>query len=314
VSGVTLVTGAAGFAGSHVVQALAGRGKSIVAWSHSRQPPEEVASLATWEQLDLLDRDAVRAAITRLKPAEVFHCAGASDVARSWKDTVTPLAINVLATHRLLDALGRTGSRCRVVIPGSATVYAPSSEPLREDSLIAPASPYAVSKLAQEQLAIRAAHEDGIEVIVTRSFNHAGPRQSAAFAASNMARQVALIERGASEPVIKVGNLEAQRDLTDVRDVARAYVALMDRGTSSAVYNVCSGLAHSIRSVLDTLVARARVAVRVETDPALLRPTDIPVLLGDSARIRAATGWTPQISFDQTLDDLLNYWRSAALA
>ena len=308
-----LITGAAGFAGSHLVQALAGAA-GVVGWTRASTPAEDVAPLATWQQVDLLNRDEVRTAIRRLKPSAVYHCAGAPNVAHSWRDTSTPLANNVLATHHLLDALRRADMPCRVVIPGSATVFAPSTLPLTEDSPVAPPNPYALSKLAQEQLALRAAHEDGVEVIVTRSFNHTGPRQSAAFAAPGMARQIALIEIGAVEPVIKVGNLEAQRDLTDVRDIARAYVALMELGTPSTVYNVSSGFARSMKSVLEALVARARVNVLIETDPALLRPNDTPVLLGDSTRLRRATGWRPEIPFERTLDDLLNYWRTIAVA
>jgi GDP-4-dehydro-6-deoxy-D-mannose reductase len=193
-------------------------------------------------------------------------------------------------------------------------VYAASTAPLTEESPIAPSNPYAVSKLVQEQLAFRAAREDGIDVIVTRSFNHTGPRQSAAFAAPNMARQIALIEAGVAEPVIKTGNLDAQRDITDVRDMARAYIALMRHGASSTLYNVSSGTTRVMRSVLDALVARARVKVRVETDPALMRPSDTPIVLGDPTRLHEATGWRPEISFDRTLDDLLNYWRSITTA
>jgi GDP-4-dehydro-6-deoxy-D-mannose reductase len=175
---------------------------------------------------------------------------------------------------------------------------------------VAPVNPYALSKLAQEQLGMICGREDGIEVIVTRSFNHTGPRQSSAFAAPNMARQVALIEAGAAEPMIRVGNLDAQRDMTDVRDMARAYTELMEKGTPSTIYNVASGVARSMKAILDALVARARVTVSIETDPALLRPSDTPVLLGDATRLRNATGWQPQIPFERTLDDLLNYWRS----
>lgn len=304
-----LVTGAAGFAGSYVVKTLAGTG-DIVAWTRATPPPEEIVPLATWHQVDLLDRDAVRAAIARAKPDAVYHCAGASNVAHSWRDTVSPLSNNVLGTHILLDAVRRSGSRCRVVIPGSATVYAPSTSPLTEESPVHPVNPYALSKLAQEQLALISGGEDGIDVIITRSFNHTGPRQSASFAAPNMARQIALIEAGAIEPMIKVGNLEAQRDMTDVRDMARAYVGLMQRGTPSTIYNVASGVARSMSSILEVLVARARVTVRIETESSLLRPSDTPVVLGDASRLRTATGWQPEISFDRTLDDLLNYWRS----
>jgi GDP-4-dehydro-6-deoxy-D-mannose reductase len=308
-----LVTGAAGFAGSHVVEALAAHGTTI-GWTHRAAPPAEIASLATWESVNMLDPAAVRAAIARARPSAVVHCAGAPNVAHSWRDTLTPLSVNVLATHHLFDALRRAGAPSRVIVPGSATVYAASLAPLTEESPVAPSNPYAVSKLAQEELALRAAREDGVDVIVTRSFNHTGPRQSAAFAAPNMARQIALIEAGLAEPLIRVGNLEAQRDFTDVRDMARAYVGLIHQGTPSTVYNVSSGVPRVVRSVLDALVARARVSVRVEPDPALMRPSDTPVLVGDSTKLRQATGWHPRISFDQTLDDLLNYWRSVTHA
>ena len=313
VQGVILITGAAGFAGSHVVEALGGS-EDVVGWTHHAPPPQEIARLARWQRVDLLNPSEVREAIARLKPSAVIHCAGAPNVAHSWRDTVTPLSANVLATHHLFDALSRTGTACRVVVTGSGTVYAASTAALTEESPIAPSNPYAVSKLVQEQLAFRAAREDGIDVIVTRSFNHTGPRQSAAFAAPNMARQIALIEAGRAEPVIRTGNLEAQRDITDVRDMARAYIALLRRGVSSTLYNVSSGTTSVMRSVLDALVARARVQVRVETDPALMRPSDTPIVLGDPTRLREATGWRPEVSFDQTLDDLLTYWRSITTA
>ena len=308
-----LVTGAAGFAGSHVVEALGG-GEEVVGWTHHAPPPQEIAKLASWHRVDLLNPAEVREALARLKPAAVIHCAGAPNVAHSWRDTLAPLSANVLATHHLFDALRRTGTACRVVLPGSATVYAPSTAALTEESPVAPSNPYAVSKLAQEQLAFRAAREDGVEVIVTRSFNHTGPRQSAAFAAPNMARQIALIEAGAAQPVIKTGNLDAHRDFTDVRDMAHAYVALLRHGTNSTLYNVASGTARVMRSVLDALIARARVNVRVETDPGLMRPSDTPIVLGDATRLRRETGWRPQIPFERTLDDLLNYWRSVTVA
>jgi len=231
-------------------------------------------------------------------------------VAESWLDTARPLETNVLATEYLFDALRRSGVKCRVVVTGSSAVYAPSAEPISEDGAIAPASPYAISKLAQEQLALHALQEDGLDVLVTRSFNHTGPRQTPAFVAPSMARQIALIERGQMEPVIKVGNLEARRDLTDVRDVVRAYAALMRSGTTGVVYNVASGVARSIQSVLDALVSRAKIPVRVEVDPDRMRPNDVPVIVGDASRLTTATGWRPAITFDQMLDDLLSYWRA----
>jgi GDP-4-dehydro-6-deoxy-D-mannose reductase len=196
-----------------------------------------------------------------------------------------------------------------VVIAGSAHVYAPSPSPLKESDPLAPASPYALSKLAQEQLALATADEDGVDVVVARSFNHTGARQSPSFVAPSIARQVALIERGAIDPVIRVGNLDAERDLMDVRDTVRAYAALMASGEAGQVYNVASGIARPVRHVLDALLARARVEIRVETDPGRLRTNDIPVLVGDASKLRQATGWQPHISFEQVIDDLLGYWR-----
>ncbi len=294
-SDVVLVTGAAGFAGSYLVEHLRPSHNHVVAW--------------TRQTVDLLDRHRVRSAIRELRPAQIYHCAGMTHVARSWRDTAQPLEGNVLATEHLFDALRRERIRCRVLVPGSATVYAASSEPISEDGPIAPTNPYAISKLAQEQLALRAIEEDGLDLIVTRSFNHTGPRQTPDFVAPSMAKQIALIERGELEPVIKVGNLDAQRDVTDVRDVVRAYAALMQSGTTGVVYNVASGIARSIRSILDALVSRSRVPVTIEVDQARMRPNDVPVVVGNYSRLNAATGWRPEISFDQTLDDLLNYWR-----
>ena len=304
---VTLVTGAAGFAGSHLVEHLSGRGQ-LVAWTRNSVPPP-LAALATWQKVDLLDRDTVRRAISELKPSLVYHCAGAPHVPHSWQHTTDALSSNVLTTHYLLDSLRRASVECRMLIAGSAMVYARSATPITEDHPLAPSSPYGLSKLAQEQLGLRAVREDGVDVIVTRSFNHTGPRQSADFAAAGMARQVALVERGAL-PAVKVGNLDAQRDLTDVRDTVRAYSLLMTAGRAGGVYNVSSGVARPIREVLDGLLARARTDVRVETDPERVRPNDIALLVGDSTRLRTATGWAPAISFGQMLDDLLEYWRA----
>ncbi len=257
----------------------------------------------------MLDRERVRSAIAELKPSAVYHCAGAPHVAHSWYNAAASLSSNVLATHYLLDALRRAAVPCRVLIPGSAMVYAPSATPITEDHPVAPDSPYALSKLAQETLGLRSVAEDGVDVIVTRSFNHTGARQSPDFAAPAMARQIALIERGRLEPLIKVGNLDAHRDLTDVRDTVRAYALLMEYGSAGTIYNIASGIGRPIRALLDALVARSRVAVRIQTDDALLRPLDRPFLIGDATRLRTLTGWAPAIGYDRMLDDLLNYWR-----
>lgn len=307
--GPVLVTGAAGFAGSHLVEHLAGR-HEVAGWSRT-DPPAEVAGLARWMRLDLLDRDAVRAGIHALRPSAVYHCAGAPHVGASWQNTSHSLAGNVLTTHYLLDALRRAGGPCRVLITGSALVYASSMAALREDDRLLPASPYGLSKLAQEQLGLRGGSEDGLEVIITRPFNHTGPRQRPSFVAPSVARQIALIEARQLDASIKVGNLDATRELTDVRDIVRAYALLMERGTPGTIYNVASGTGRQIRTVVDALLARARVPVRLSYDPERLRPQDTPVLVGNSERLRAATGWEPAIPFDRLIDDLLDYWRTA---
>ena len=304
-----VVTGAAGFAGSHLVEHLAGR-HELLAWSRSTPPPE-LARLAVWTQIDLLDRDRVGRAIRDARPDSVFHCAGAPHVGESWHHTSEPLAQNVLTTHYLLEGIRRANVRCRVLITGSGTVYAPSDAPLREDDPIGPSSPYALSKLAQEQLGWRGWADDGIEVVLTRAFNHTGARQRPAFSAPGFARQIALIERGTLEPRIKVGNLETQRDFTDVRDVVRAYAVLIERGTAGTVYNVASGVPRRIGAVLHGLSQRSRVPVDISVDPARLRPNDTPFMVGDASRLRSATGWNADIAFDRMLDDLLEYWRAA---
>jgi GDP-4-dehydro-6-deoxy-D-mannose reductase len=309
VNNVILVTGASGFAGGHLLRQLAAPDR-VVGWSRS-QPAADVADLARWQTVDLLDRSRVRAAIDELRPGIVYHCAGVPHVAESWRDAARPLASHALGTHHLFDAMRRASLRARVLVVSSAAVYAPADAPLTEDARLAPANPYGRSKLAQEQLGLRARAEDGLDVIVTRPFNHTGPRQAPAFVAPSIARQIALIERGAADPVIRVGNLDAHRDLSDVRDVVRAYTALMERGTPGTIYNVASGTPRRIGAVLDALIARARVPVRTETDAARLRSEDTPMLVGDATRLRETTGWQPAIGFERMLDDLLDYWRQA---
>jgi GDP-4-dehydro-6-deoxy-D-mannose reductase len=309
VNGPVLITGAAGFAGSHLLELLAGSG-DLVAWTRKAAPPA-LARLARWQQVDLLDRDGVRTAIHELKPAAVYHCAGMPHVAESFSDTASALAGNILGTHHLYDALRRAGVHCRIVQAGSALVYQRSDTPLTESSPVGPASPYAISKLGQEQLGVRAGPEDGLDVILTRPFNHTGPRQTPLFFAPSVARQLALIERGGLDPVLRVGNTDTVRDLSDVRDVARAYAALMRSGVPGTIYNIASGVGRTIREILDALLARAKTPVRVEVDPSRLRANDTQVLVGDTTRLRAATGWSPQVSFDQMIDDLLSYWRNS---
>ena len=307
-SSAILVTGAAGFAGSHLIDLLASAGANIVAWHRPGGSPPPDGSAARWEAVDLLDQAQVQAAIDRARPSAVYHCAGAAHVGRAWDSTAPTFATNVRGTHHVLQAIERAGVDARVFVPSSALVYASAGEALTEDHPVLPSSPYALSKLAQEMLAVKA--NGALAVTIARPFNHFGPRQDPHFVASGFARRIADIELGRWAPEISVGNLEARRDLTDVRDTVRAYRLILERGQPGRPYNVCSGRAISIRELLDRLIARARVRVEVKIDQARYRPNDTPLLLGSPARLCDELGWTAQIPIDQTLDDLLEYWRS----
>ena len=292
---LSLVTGARGFAGGHLVDLLRAQGETVVGWGR--------------EDVDLLDAPAVRRAIADLRPTVVYHCAGISHVGDSFKSVRDTLAANVLGAHHLLDALRRAGVKARVLIAGSSLVYRQSDRPLKETDATGPATPYAVSKFAQELLGQRAILEDRQDVLFSRAFNHTGPRQSASFSASSFARQIALIEKGLASPEIAVGNLEAARDLHDVRDTVRAYTTIIERGVPGRIYNVCAGRAFQIKSVLDSLLGMSRVRVTVRIDPERYRRNDNPILAGDRSRIEHELGWKPEIPLERTLADLLDYWR-----
>ena len=309
-----LVTGASGFAGGHLLDLLAGRSVpgGVVGWHRPGRMPPAPRSSVTWEAVDLLDRSPVLDAIARLKPATVYHCAGAAHVGQAWERTEATFATNVRGTHYLFAALGLAGGETRVIMPSSALVYRPATEPLTEDHPLVPTSPYGLSKLAQELLGTHA--PPGVHVSIARAFNHFGPRQDPAFSTSGFARQIAAIEAGLQPPELRVGNLEAQRDLTDVRDTVRAYSMIADHGRPGRAYNVCSGRAVAIREVLDMLLARARIPIRVHVDAARFRPNDVPLLLGNPTRAREELGWTPLIPIEQTIDDVLGYWRDVISA
>lgn len=303
-----LVTGAAGFVGSHLLDLLQRDGRTVVGWY--RGAPKEHDAAVKWMQVDLLDRATVRRAVMDLQPAVVYHLAGSAHVAASWQHVRETYEGNVLATHYLLDALRALDDKPRVLIPCSGHVYAAAPRPLREDDELKPASPYATSKLAVEMLAAHAWEIDGVPAIIARAFNHIGPRQDASYVAPSIARQIAVIEQGRAEPKLSVGNLEPKRDLTDVRDTVRAYVALIEKARLAIPYNVCSGEGRAVRDLLDTFLRFAARDIRVVQDPKRFRPNDPPLLVGDRTRLTSETGWTPQIPFETTIRDLLDYWRA----
>jgi GDP-4-dehydro-6-deoxy-D-mannose reductase len=302
-----LVTGATGFAGGHLVEHLLEQSPRVAAWGRAggQDLPTPADDRVSWSAVDVTDADAVATSLDQLRPSAIYHCAGIADVHGSWAVSTRALHVNVIGTHRLLAAVERLRLDVPILVTGSALVYASSLEALDEDSPVAPASPYGVSKLAQEMVAnLSAGH-----IVLARPFNHAGPRQSASYVTSSFARQIAEAEAGSREPVLEVGNLDAQRDITDVRDTVRAYRMLVERGRPHQPYNVCRGEAFRVGDLLQSLIRQALIPIEVRTDPARLRPNDNPVVLGDPRRLGRDTGWGPRIPIEDTLRDLLAYWR-----
>jgi GDP-4-dehydro-6-deoxy-D-mannose reductase len=289
-----LVTGADGFVGHHLVAHLSTEGDRIVESS-----------------CDITNRDEIVGEFARADAEVVYHLAGQADVGGSWQNPAQTMRVNVEGTLNVLDAARLAGCR-RVVVVTSADVYGRISEadlPIRETHDLRPVSPYAASKAAVEMVCIQAGLGHGLDVVRIRAFNHLGPGQSDRFVASAIASRIAACEREGSS-VVKVGTLDARRDFTDVRDVVRAYRSLMADGQSGEVYNVCSGRDRSVRDVTDILVGLSTADITLETDPALVRPVDLSVLRGDNSKISNCTGWSPTIPIEQTLEDLLGFWRS----
>ena len=304
-----LVTGAAGFVGSHLIELLEQEPAQVVAWLRPDTEPLFSGSRIIWHAVELHDRDAVAEAIAAFKPSQVYHLAGVPHVGDSWSQVHETFAGNVLATHHLFDALRRADIKPRVLITSTAMVYAPQNRAITESDVIRPNSPYGTSKLAQEMLSTRAWQDDGIPALIARSFNHVGPRQSPSFVAASVAKQIAEIEAGRRAPALMMGNLESQRDIMDVRDTVRAYRAMMASATPGIPYNVCSGVPIPVRQLVDVMRGKARTTITIEQDPSRFRPNDTPLVLGSHDRLTADTGWTPQIPLERTVEDLLSYWR-----
>jgi GDP-4-dehydro-6-deoxy-D-mannose reductase len=282
----------------------------LVAWHRPASAVRHSTDDLIWDAIDLLDREAVERAIRRRQPARIFHLAGAAQVHSSWRTVVPHLQGNVLGTHHLLDAVRRSGHPCRILVVTSAQVYqARADKPIGEDEPFGPSNPYGVSKLAQDELARRAAAEDGLDVVIARPFNHAGPRQTDAFAMPSFARQIATAEAAGVAADVRVGNLDVRRDIVDVRDVVAAYERVMDAAPTGRVYNVASGRAERIGDLVEAMIALARTPVRLVSDPNRYRPSDVPVITGDASRLRTELGWSPSVPIAQTVADTLEWWR-----
>lgn len=310
-----LVTGIGGFAGSHLAEALVAAGWEVVGFlapGESRRHLHAVQDRVTLREVDVADADACTAATVEAQPTCVFHLAAMAFVPESVADPVRAYDVNVAGTIHILEAIRTAALDARVIYVSSADAYGAVAEdelPIREPQPWRPLTPYAATKAAADVLAETYERQYGMPIVRARPFNHTGPRQSPQFVCADFARQLARIEAGVAEPVIRVGRLTARRDFSDVRDIVRAYVLLAAAGVPPGAYNICSERAVSISDILARLVALARVQVEVAEEPGRVRAHEVPEHRGDAARVRAATGWKPAVDLDQTLADTLAYWR-----
>lgn len=310
-----LITGIAGFAGSHLCEYLLSRGYEVYGTIRPHTSLDNL--LGVIERTTLLEADvsneaSLRKAIAQAEPDYLFHLAAQSAVPASWKDPRETFRVNVIGTVNVLEAIRCSKVNPVVQIAGTGEEYGlvqAHEIPIRETNPLRPQNPHAVSKLSADLLSIQYHAAYGLKVVVTRSFNHEGPRRSAQFATSAFALQLAEIEYGLREPIMRVGNLESRRDFTDVRDMVQGYELAVTRGTHGEQYNLCSGQGRSIKSVLETLIALAQVTPKIQNDPSRMRPSDTPITIGDNTKFREKTGWKPIIPFVQTMQDTLNYWR-----
>ena len=302
-----LVTGATGFVGAYLLEALREAGYETLACGG----PLDAGALP----IDLLDLASLRAALELGQPDVVFHLAAATFVPDAIAAPMAAYVTNVRGTANVAQAVRDyardSGTAVRLLFTSSAEVYGrqpPEHFPLRETCALNPANPYAASKAAAEMLLLGEMHSFGLDVVIARAFNHIGPGQSDRFVVASFAAQLAKIAAGGS-PQLFAGNLDARRDFLDVRDVVRAYVALARGGVTGEIYNVCSGTARSIRDVLRELIIAAHVAVEVRDDPQRLRPSDVPLFIGDASKLRKTTDWEPRIAFTASIRDI---YRAAA--
>ena len=313
-----LITGVTGFAGSHLVDYLLTRNDceihGIWRWRSRTENIEHLKpGQITLHECDLRDATSTFDVIERVKPDWIFHLAAQSFVPTSWVAPTESLTTNILAQVNIFEAVRRLGLKTRIQLACSSEEYGmvyPDETPIKETNPLRPLSPYAVSKVGQDMLGYQYWMSWKVDSVRTRGFNHEGPRRGPVFVASDFAKQIADIEKGRKAPVLHVGNLEAKRDFTDVRDMVRAYVLALEKCEPGEVYNICRGQCWTIRETLDMLLAHTTTKIEVKQDPARLRLSDVQILLGDNSKFVKATGWQPTIPFEQTLTDMLEYWRS----
>ena len=316
----SLVIGGSGFVGPYLIRHLAGLGHAVTV---TKMPSESITSGLAPDgavppngcrvlNLDILDKGAVKRVLDDVSPDYVFHLAAQSSVAVSWEKPELTAGVNIRGCIHVLEAVRGQGKKVRVLLVGSGEEYGkilPGDLPVGESHSIKPDSIYAATKACQNMLGEIYARAYRMDVVMARPFNHIGPGQSPQFAVSDFCRQAAQIETGLQEAVIRTGNLDAERDFTDVRDVVRAYVLLAEKGEAGQTYNVGSGRAVRIGDILQMVINQSGERIRVEKDPAKVRPLDTPSIRADIGKIQKITGWEPKIGLSQTVRETLDYWR-----
>jgi GDP-4-dehydro-6-deoxy-D-mannose reductase len=312
-----LITGITGMAGSHLADYLLEMGgievHGIKRWRSRTENIEHIMDKVALHECELKDVFSVKTVLRAVRPDRIYHLAAQSFVPTSWNSPADTLMNNIVGELNILEAIRELDLKdTRMHIAGSSEEYGfvyENEVPIKETNPLRPLSPYAVSKIGQDYLAYQYYKSYGIFSVRTRAFNHTGPRRGEVFVTSSFARQIALIEKGIQKPVIYVGNLEAKRDFSDIRDVVKAYYISLEKGGAGEVYNIGNDKAYSIREVLEMLLSFSKIKVSIEEDSERMRPSDVPLLICDSSKFREKTGWRPEIPFEKTLEDLLNYWR-----
>jgi GDP-4-dehydro-6-deoxy-D-mannose reductase len=312
-----LITGITGFAGSHLADYLLARRDCEVyglqRWRSDLANVRHLIGTIRLYECDMRDAFSVHSVIAAIRPDRIFHLAAQSFVPTSFNAPTESLTTNVLCELNLFEAVRKVGINPFIQIAGSSEEYGfvrPDEVPITEQNPFRPLSPYGVSKVGQDLLAYQYYRSYRLNVVRTRGFNHTGPRRGPVFICSDFAKQLVDIEKKKKKPVLRTGNLEAKRDFTDVRDMVKGYWLALEKGTPGEVYNICSGKAYEMREVLDLLLGFTDMKVEIQQDPQRMRPSDVPRLLGDSSKFRAVTGWKPEIPFETTLRDIMEYWRA----
>jgi len=312
----SLITGITGFAGSHLAEFLLNEGAEVygtIRWRSKTENIDRIRNKLNLIECDIRDSTSVLDALEKSKPDTIFHLAAQSFVPTSWRAPGETLTTNIIGTLNILESTRKLGIDPIIQIAGSSEEYGlvyPDEIPITEKNELRPLSPYGVSKVAQDKLSIQYNKSYGLKTVVTRAFNHSGPRRGEVFVDSNFAKQIAEIEKGKREPIIYVGNLEAERDFTDVRDTVKAYFLAAQKCNPGEAYNICSEKSWKIKDVLYLLLDMSHVKdIEIKEDPLRARPSDVEILVGSCEKFRKYTGWKPEISYEKTLEDMLDYWR-----